>query len=155
MKRNMLKGVCATASLLVGMVSASPALADRRDDAAAKGVGAKAQLLTGSLGNAASAKDVYVAVCPDGKTGLLVDVNDLLPNNPAAVCLDVFKDNAATHTCDNDGGGIGPTVALNKGDGVYNLLFAKSAVGAEGYDSLIGCLPGDTNPSTIQRIQNQ
>lgn len=152
MKANMLKGVLATASVVLAVASASSALAGSRN-----GVSAKTLTPAQSLGAGASATDLWVATCPAGKTGLSADVLDRISINNAAARMGVtiVKDNGAITATSAGEDSVGGPVTLSKGAGAYTATFHKTNSGSEDYDSIVRCQPGATDPTSLLRIQNQ
>lgn len=150
MKANILKSVLTTAALVLAAGSASSALAADRGEISAQTITPPQ-----TLGDGASATDVWVATCPAGETGLSADVLDRADfNNPTLVSVQIVKDNAATNITAPDEGLAGP-VTLNKEAGAYTVVFDKSGDGIDDYDSIILCQPGSTDPTSLLLIQNQ
>lgn len=161
MNANMLKGVFATASVLLAVGSASSALAQTRPPPAP---GVTAFILTPgqTLGDDATATDLWVAVCPPGKTGLFADVLDRtgVNNVRARIGVTIVKDNAAI-TATSGGEGEISSAELGKGAGAYIVTYHKTDAGVDDYDSVIACQPGFTDPTNlsppdpIEPTQNQ
>lgn len=149
MNANMLKGVFATASVLLAVGSASSALAQTRP-APAPGVSPFILTPFQTLGAGATATDLWVAVCPPGKTALFADVLDRtgVNNVPARIGVTIVKDNAAI-TATSAGEGNISSATLSKGAGAYTVTYHKTDAGVDDYDSIIACMPGFTDPTNL------
>jgi hypothetical protein len=125
MKTISLKNLCATTSLLVGLVGMSSAQADVQN---------------GAFGFAAASMDVYVIVCPAGTASVRANVND----GPAAgvlVSLQIIDpQGGATNVTAPDGGGVSATIGLPATPGISLVLVDKTPpASAEGYTAIMDC----------------
>lgn len=146
MNRKLLTGVYTAASLLVGMSSAAPALADGRD-AAASGVGAQFFTFGQLLGFGGNSMDVWRINCPLPTTNVTADVLDRTSiNNPAAALkVTIFKDFFPPSSAFDfvEGFPVGGTAGLIRDSGVYHIAFRKTSTGVDDYDSIFNCRNGN------------
>jgi hypothetical protein len=126
---------------------------------------ASAHNASGSLGQAASATDLYMVSCFDNGDGtgvsarLAMQVADLAPAAAPKVSVQVIKGvSAVTSTDSKDGDAkYSPFVYSNGGDGSYYVSVSKTAAGAENYDLDFHCqnAAGGHTGTTIQMLQNK
>ncbi len=151
MNTKTLKGMGATASLLIGIGAASPALADT---------------FTGlqGLGAAGNAIDVWTFICPAGTVSAQARVFDNNPpfNAPALMQVVLGEDGFPTVQAtdqnpfaNGEGGGPSPYAVAADGPGLYAMAFKKTAGGVEAYIGSARCVNaggGILNPPLTRRI---
>lgn len=111
----------------------------------------------GSLGDDATATDIYLVYCEEGTERLEASIADTDPDMTPLVSVTISKTGSATSTdpIDSDGE-YSPAIQLAEGDGQYALTVSKSDFGAENYDVQFHCMAGGIHTETIiQMIQNQ
>lgn len=119
----------------------------------------------GSLGDAAAATDYYQVTCSDDGSGMPLSVvvgiyNRSAQGSPAALVV-AHRGIAATSAADTGGDTTtSPLVAINGGDGVYNVFVSKAAAGAVNYTLTFHCMTGENGGglhtgTTIVFRQNQ
>ncbi len=121
---------------------------------------ASAHTIPGSLGNAATATDLYTVQCPTGTRKLESRIRDNAPVAAPLVSAQTYKGTRATNTTDTVDGnrGFSPTVLNQSGVGAYLVLVDKSRSGAERYTLQLHCLNANDVELEGQepiRIQNQ
>jgi len=120
-----------------------------------------AHTIAGSLGNAATATDLYNVTCPPGTHHLESRVRDNAPPvAPPRVSVQTYKGTKATNTTDAVDGNaaFSPVVVNHSGAGVYRVLVDKDRAGAEKYTLQVHCLDIDDvelDGPEPTRIQNQ
>jgi hypothetical protein len=112
------------------------------------GAVASAHTQSGALGAAASATDYYQVTCTDDGSGtpasLVVQLEDAAPAAAPKLSVQVQKGSKvanATDAADADGA-ASPSVAVDGGPGVYEVLVDKSGAGSESYVLTFHCLTG-------------
>ncbi|MGY6215823.1 hypothetical protein ACW73L_11750 [Methylolobus aquaticus] len=103
---------------------------------------ASAHSQTGSLGAAASARDVYKVTCAAGSAHLYFRIQDVAPVAAPPIRITVRKGGTtlrSVDTVDNDGR-PSPARRLRQGAGVYTMIINKAnTAGAENYFAEFHC----------------
>ena len=120
----------------------------------------------GALGSAAGATDFYQITCSDDGSGapasLTLQILDTAPAAAPLVAVQGQKGTLATNSTDATDADAtpSPTVVLNGGAGVYDVLVHKTAAGSETYTLTFHCLTGpdgtgDHTGTSLTTRQNQ
>lgn len=113
---------------------------------------ATAHTVSGTLGDAASATDVYQAICFDDETGppqsLVAQVLDKADVQTPVVSVTIRRGTAgngiaatSTDRIDADAN-YSRLIWVNGGAGTYDVYVGKDGPGAESYDLIYHCLTG-------------
>lgn len=124
---------------------------------------ASAAILNGSLGASSAATDFYRVTCATNTNGttdnLKVSLIDLAPVANPMISVQVIKARLAKNTTDAVDGNTAysPAVAIQGGNGVYDVRVNKTAAGAELYQLNYTCLnsAGKSTGVTIAKVQDQ
>jgi hypothetical protein len=115
---------------------------------------ARAHEVSGGLGTAASATDLYLVTCSDEGGGapasLLVQVRDTSSAAAPLVSVQVQKGTLLRSSTDPVGADAvsSPAIAVNGGSGGYDVLVDKSAAGNESYTLTFHCQTGPDGTGT-------
>jgi hypothetical protein len=114
----------------------------------AHALAAQAHDVSGGLGAAAAATDLYQVTCSDNGTGapvsLRVQVRDLTPVAVPTVSVQVHASGLLANSSDPVDADTtsSPVIAVNGGAGPYDVLVDKSAAGSEAYTLSFHCQTG-------------
>jgi hypothetical protein len=107
-----------------------------------------AHTYTDSLGSAASATDFYQVTCSDDGSGppasLFAQVRDEGPVSPPWVSVQLHRGSLLASSSDPIDGDTesSPSITVNGGPGVYDVLVDKSGAGSENYTLTFHCMTG-------------
>lgn len=126
---------------------------------------ASAHSLSGALGSAPRATDLYQVTCFTEGDGPATDrlrarVRDNAPVKKPLVSVQIYKGSVATNTTDSKKDGdnkYSPWASNNGGSGVYYVMVDKSAKGAERYTLEYHCETnsGSHTGTATSTLQNQ